>query len=121
MGIVRRENGDILLAIKKHWDELIDHGEVVCYRPGQYIFYENHQALGAYLLCAGKIQLSKSGCPEFQKELSEDSQPIIGMDYLVTGDSYEYSAKAVTEAKLCYLAKSELLKLLPTKRNSTAS
>lgn len=115
MGKLPEKNSELISAIKKHWDELIDRGQILSYQPDQYLFYENHKALGAYLLCKGIIVLSKADDPSFKKTISAESQPIIGMDYLMTGDTYDYSAKAVTSAELCYLPKSEILKLLPPK------
>lgn len=120
MGKPIEKNGELLAAIKKHWDELIDRGQILSFQPDQYLFYENHQALGAYLLCKGSIVLSKADDPSFQKTISAASQPIIGMDYLMSGDTYDYSAKAVTAAELCYLPKSEILRLLPKKDTSVA-
>lgn len=107
------ENRQIVAAIKKRWDDLIDHGEILTFLPGQFVFYENHKALGAYLLCKGKIALTRSNDPSVKAELSADAQPILGMDYLLSGDPYQYSAVACSEAELCYLPKSEILRLLP--------
>ncbi len=121
MGKLTEKNSELFSAIKKHWDELIDRGQLVSYQPDQYLFYESHRALGAYLLCKGTIALSKSDDPTFKKTISAESQPIIGMDYLMTGDTYDYSAKAVTSAELCYLPKSEILRLLPKKEIPVAS
>jgi CRP-like cAMP-binding protein len=120
MGKLPEKNFELISAIKKHWDELIDRGQLLSYQPDQYLFYENHQALGAYLLCKGTIGLLKADDPSFQKIISAQSQPIIGMDYLISGDTYDYSAKAVTLAELCYLPKSEILRLLPKKDASAA-
>lgn len=112
---VSEKNSELVTAIKKRWDELIDRGDLLSFRPGQFLFYENHKALGAYLLCEGTILLLKAGDPSFSKEISAASQPVIGMDYLLSGDVYDYSAKTVGEAELCYLPKSEILRLLPKK------
>lgn len=110
-----QKNSELVTAIKKRWDELIDQGEILSYQPDQYLFYESHKALGAYLLCKGTVSLLKASDPSFHREISADSQPIIGMDYLLSGDSYDYSARAVGLAELCYLPKSEILSLLPKK------
>ena len=121
MGKPPEKNSELISAIKKHWDELIDRGQVLSYQPDQYLFYENHRALGAYLLCKGTIAFSKVTDPSFKKTISAESQPIIGMDYLMTGVTYDYSAKAVTSAELCYLPKSDILRLLPHKKTSSGS
>ena len=115
MGKPPEKTSELISTIKKHWDELIDRGQLVSYQPDQYLFYENHRAVGAYLLCKGTIALSKADDSSFEKMISADSQPIIGMDYLMTGDTYDYSARAVTSAELCYLPKSQILRLLPSK------
>jgi len=115
MGKLPEKSSELISEIKKHWDDLIGRGQILSYQPDQYLFYENHQALGAYLLCKGSIALSKADDPSFEKTISAESQPIIGMDYLMTGDTYHYAAKAVTSAELCYLPKSEILRLLRSK------
>lgn len=107
------KNTDLISEIKNRWDDLIDKGQVVNLHKGQYLFYENHNALGAYLLCKGTILLTKGHDPLYKRELSAESKPILGMDYLLTGDTYCFSAIATSDAELCYLSKSEILKLLP--------
>ncbi len=109
----RESSADLISEIKKRWDELIDKGQMISLKPGQYLFYEKHQAVGAFLLCKGTISLTKQYDPTFHKQISSESQPILGMDFLMTGDVYCYSAIALNDAELCYLPKSELLKLLP--------
>ncbi len=113
MGKLHDKNIDLMSEIKNRWDDLIDKGQVVNLHAGQYLFYENHNALGAFLLCRGTILLTKSQDPFYRREFFAESKPILGMDYLLTGDVYCFSAIATSDAELCYLSKSEILKLLP--------
>ncbi|MCB0404951.1 MAG: cyclic nucleotide-binding domain-containing protein, partial [Bdellovibrionales bacterium] len=99
--------------IQQKWADLLAYGQILVFQPGQIVYYENHQPMGAYLLCEGRIEFFKSGEPNFRRTISADSKPVLGMDFLVTQTPFEYSARAIERSKLCYLPKSKILHLIP--------
>ena len=108
-------SSQVFSEIKKNWAELLERGEILSFKPGQTVFYESHRPVGAFLLCSGTVRLCKSKDPSFSKDVSADGHTILGMDYLLSEMPYDYSAQATTETQLCYLPKSEILSLLPSK------
>jgi len=103
---------DLLNWIQKQWEALIHRGELVRFKKGQIIFYENHKPIGLYLLHKGKISLTVNNGREVIQKLSDKGKPVLGLDFILTNIPYPYSANALEDSELYYITKTDFNEIL---------
>lgn len=95
-------------------ESLWANGETLHYKEGQELFYQGHDPCGVYWLRHGKVALIQT---EMGREHFEEKSPgaILGLEELLKGEVFMYTARAVTDCKICFMPKIAFLDWLEGK------
>ncbi len=84
--------------------------QTLMYRPGQVVFYEGHAVLGLYILCAGRVKLTRSSVDGQHRLVN-----IIDPGMLIEKQSFqdkaihEVTCEVLESSQICVLDRSEYL------------
>ncbi len=83
------------------------------YPKGAPIFLEGQEPHGVHLLCAGRVKLSTStgGARVLITQVAEPGE-ILGLNALLSGDSYEVTAQALEPCRITFVNSEKFLRLL---------
>ncbi|RMH07640.1 MAG: Crp/Fnr family transcriptional regulator [Nitrospirae bacterium] len=85
----------------------------VVYRPGQFLFYEGHAALGLYILCRGRVKLTRSTAKGQQRLLAiVEPGHLIEKHLFATGSLHEATCETLEMSEVCILDRVRYLSLL---------
>lgn len=85
----------------------------VRYEPGQYVFYEGHAALGLYVLCAGRVKLTRSTARGHQRLVAiVDPGMMIERHTFQDGPVHEVTCQALEPSQVCVIDRDQYLCLL---------
>jgi len=90
------------------------------YRKGNNIFHENNHPLGLYAIYSGKVKVYKTSETgrEHILRLAREGEPL-GYRSLISGESYEASAMALEDSRICFIPKDLFLQTLGNSNNLT--
>lgn len=83
------------------------------YRPGQVIFYQGNPCLGVYCVESGTVAIRKTDASgnSVLTRLAHEGQTL-GYRTYFSGGGYTASAEALTEARICFIDRAAVRKLL---------
>lgn len=85
----------------------------VLYGPGQYVFYEGHATLGLYVLCAGRVKLTRSTARGHQRLVAiVDPGMMIERHAFQDGAVHEVTCQALEPSQVCVIDRDQYLGLL---------
>ncbi len=85
----------------------------VLYEAGQYLFYEGHAALGLYVLCAGRVKLTRSTARGHQRLVAiVDPGMMIERHTFQDGAVHEVTCQALEPSQVCVIDRDRYLGLL---------
>lgn len=98
--------GDDLAAFEKIKRSLV-------YEPNQVVFYEGHACLGLYLLCVGKVKLTRSsGSGQRQIVRILDAGEMIEKHAFREGAIHEVTCETIERSQICIIDKESYLTLI---------
>jgi len=92
----------------KVWRDLLKYSTELNFKDGQDIFYEGHNPYGAFIILSGDVTLTKAS--DSEKKLSAPLTVPIGLDLLLTGQTYPFTAVANGPVQARFVSKGLLLK-----------
>ncbi len=101
-------------ALREHWSDLIQRGEVLHFHPGQVLCYEDHAPYGLFVIKQGVVECQRGGkpCTESHFWQSPDGKQVIGIHHLAEGAILCCTCTATSDCEVLFLSKSEILPLL---------
>ncbi len=85
----------------------------ILYEPGQYVFYEGHSTLGLYVLCSGRVKLTRSTARGHQRLVAiVDPGMMIERHTFQDGAVHEVTCQALEPSQLCVIDRDQYLALL---------
>lgn len=85
----------------------------VLYQPGQYVFYEGHTALGLYVLCCGRVKLTRSTAKGHQRLVAiVDPGMMIERHAFQEGAVHEVTCQALEPSQVSVIDRDRYLDLL---------
>ncbi len=85
----------------------------VLYEPGQYVFYEGHTTLGLYVLCSGRVKLTRSTSRGHQRLVAiVDPGMLIERHTFQDGAVHEVTCQALEPSQVCVIDRDQYLALL---------
>jgi CRP/FNR family transcriptional regulator len=83
------------------------------YQPGQAVFYEGHPCLGLYLLCSGRVKLTRSSS-RGQRQIVRilDAGELIEKHAFRDGALHEVTCEALEPSQVCFIHRQSYLGLL---------
>jgi CRP/FNR family transcriptional regulator, polysaccharide utilization system transcription regulator len=104
----------------EEFDTLIEQKTYNIYKKGQIIFYEGNQPQGLYCIHEGKVKVHKLG-EEGKEQIVRFAKigNLLGYRALLSGETYNASATALEDTKMCYIPRNTFLKLV--QQNSSLS
>ncbi len=83
------------------------------YKKGQIIFYEGNQPQGVYCIFNGKVKVHKLG-EEGKEQIVRFAKigNLLGYRALLSGETYNASATALEDTRMCYIPKNTFLSLV---------
>lgn len=85
----------------------------VDYQPGQFVFYEGHAALGLYVLCAGRVKLTRSTKRGQRRVVGiVDPGQLIEKHAFKEKALHQVTCEALESSKICMLDRERYLSLL---------
>ncbi len=86
---------------------------VLLYRPGQFLFYEGHAVLGLYILCLGRLKLTRSTTGGRRRLVGiVDPGMLIEKQTFQDGALHEVSCEALEPSQVCVIDRTAYLALL---------
>lgn len=90
------------------WKAILERGTAIDYREGQYLFYEGHKPYGLFFLTQGEVCCLKKTKDGEVCVGHVSPRCGIGLDFLISGQCYGFSARAKTSVKALFISKSHL-------------
>lgn len=88
----------------------------VQYQPGQFVFYEGHAALGLYILCSGRVKLSRLTARGHRRLVAlVDPGSLIEKHTFQDGAIHEVTCEALEPSQVCIVDRVRYLDLLGKK------
>lgn len=85
----------------------------VTYRPGQFVFYEGHPVLGLYILCEGRVKLTRSTKQGQQRIVGiVDAGRLIELNTFKDGALHQTSCQVLEMSQVCLVDRTQYLDLL---------
>ena len=109
MMVDRRE---IAERVQERWADFVERGQMATFSKGQVLFYEGHLPMGAYLLWDGEIALQGGGVGDEAVVLSAKDHPVVGPDFLYSNTPFPFTARALSDVKIVFIARTDFLGLL---------
>jgi CRP-like cAMP-binding protein len=96
----------------EHLEQLSDVKSCVKYKKGQLIFHEGSRPQGLFCVNAGKIKVFKEGS-QGKEQIIHFCKPgdFLGYRALLSEENYNASAEVLEEATVCFVPKSEFLRV----------
>jgi len=101
---------NILKVSSRLKKSLITSGVVEQYSPQHYLFKEDQDSRGVYLVLKGKVCMSLKDLDKLDRIFSSGS--LLGIPATFTGHPYSLAAVAVTETKVVYVERQAFLDLM---------
>lgn len=104
---------------EKQWKDFLSTGQVIKLKKGQIVFYEGHFPCGVFILLSGKVAILSQEDQE-QDEIMIPLYQTIGIDLMLTGQPYPFTAVCKTDVITLFLSKTilqETLNLVPLTGN----
>ena len=83
------------------------------YQPGQFVFYEGHAALGLYILCTGRVKLTRSTVKGQQRVVGiMDPGQLIEKHIFQEGAVHQVTCEALDPSQVCVVDRTKYLAFL---------
>ena len=85
----------------------------IMYQPGQFVFYEGHAALGLYILCTGRVKLTRSTAKGQQRVVGiMDPGQLIEKHIFKEGAVHQVTCEALDSSQVCVVDRTKYLDFL---------
>lgn len=94
-------------------DRINYHKSCTAYKKGQILFHEDTRPLGVFCINAGKLKVYKTG-DDGKDQIIQIAKAgdLLGYRAMISEDLYPVTAEALEEVKVCFIPKSEFMKLI---------
>lgn len=98
---------------KDELDGLSEHKTCIKYKKGQTLFYEGTRPMGLFCINTGKVKVYKISS-DGKEQILYLAKPgdFLGYRALISEEFYNASATVIEEGAICYIPKSDFLKIL---------
>ena len=108
-----RGNGDLCNLEKSAAMEFKKIRRTIVYQPGQFVFYEGHAALGLYILCTGRVKLTRSTVRGQQRVVGiMDPGQLIEKHIFKEGALHQLTCEALDPSQVCVVDRAKYLDFL---------
>lgn len=108
-----RETADLCNVEPGLFSEFEAIRHTLVYRPGQFLFYEGHAVLGLYILCSGRVKLTRTTARGQCRLVGiVDPGQLIEKHTFQDGAVHEVTCEAIEPSQVCVLDRTKYLAFL---------